>query len=205
MRDIPKIGSHNVINLPLVPKHSIILPPLHIKLGLMKQFVKALNVNNPSFLYLKSKFTKLSDAKIKEGIFVGLQIRQLLTDEKFAGTLNPLELRAWNSFKAVCKGLLGKHKDPNYQLLVNNLIDSYKSLGCTMSLKLHFLFSHLDFFPENAADVSDEHGERFHQDILEMEKRYKGKWSPAMLADFCWTLQRDQPDALHKKKHKYKR
>ena len=110
MRDIPKIGSHNVINLPLVPKHSIILPPLHIKLGLMKQFVKALNVNNPSFLYLKSKFTKLSDAKIKEGIFVGPQIRQLLTDEKFAGTLNPLELRAWKLSKLFAKVCLANTK-----------------------------------------------------------------------------------------------
>ena len=34
-----------------------------------------------------------------------------------------------------------------------------------MSLKLHFLHSHLYFFPENLGDVSDEHGERFHQDI----------------------------------------
>ena len=28
-----------------------------------------------------------------------------------------------------------------------------------------FLRSHLDFFPENLATVSDEHGEQFHQDI----------------------------------------
>ena len=38
-------------------------------------------------------------------------------------------------------------------------------------------FSSLTFglFSENAADVSDEHGERFHQDIAEMEFTYKGK------------------------------
>ena len=71
-----------------------------------------------------------------------------------------------------------------------------------MSLKLHFLHSHLDFFPENA-DVTEEHGERFHQDIDEMEFRYKGKWSPAMLADFCWNIQRDEPKIIHKKKSKY--
>ena len=34
-----------------------------------------------------------------------------------------------------------------------------------MSIKIHFLFSHLDNrFPENFAVVSDEQGERFHQD-----------------------------------------
>ncbi|GBP90238.1 hypothetical protein EVAR_100685_1 [Eumeta japonica] len=30
-----------------------------------------------------------------------------------------------------------------------------------MSLKIHFLHSHLDFFPQNLGAVSDEHGERF--------------------------------------------
>jgi len=44
-----------------------------------------------------------------------------------------------------------------------------------MALKIHFLHSHLDFFPENCGVVSDENGERFHQDISSMEKRYQGK------------------------------
>jgi hypothetical protein len=47
-------------------------------------------------------------------------------------------------------------------------------LKSNMSTKLHFLHAHLDYFPENLGDVSDEHGERFHQDILIMEKRYQG-------------------------------
>jgi len=57
-----------------------------------------------------------------------------------------------------------------------------------MSLKIHFLHSHLDFVTENCGAVSDEHEERFHQDISSMEKRYEGKWNCAMLADYCWTL-----------------
>jgi hypothetical protein len=52
-----------------------------------------------------------------------------------------------------------------------------------MSLKLHFMQSHLDFFPGNMGVLSDKHGERFHQDISRMEKRYSGKWNPDMLAD----------------------
>jgi len=40
-----------------------------------------------------------------------------------------------------------------------------------MSLKIHFLKSHLEFFPENLGEVSDEHGDSFHQDIMVMEKR----------------------------------
>lgn len=60
-----------------------------------------------------------------------------------------------------------------------------------MPLKIHFLHSHVSFFPENAEDVSDEHGEKFHKVIASMENRYKGKWSPGMLADLCWNLKRD--------------
>jgi len=44
-----------------------------------------------------------------------------------------------------------------------------------MSLKIHVLESTWIFFPENLGEVSDENGERFHQDILGMEKRYQGK------------------------------
>ena len=42
-----------------------------------------------------------------------------------------------------------------------------------MSLKVHFLHSHLPFFHENLGAVSDEHGERFHQDIAVIERGLK--------------------------------
>jgi len=58
----------------------------------------------------------------------------------------------------------------------------------------------LGFFPENLGEVSDEHGERFHQDIMTMEKRYQGKWTSSMLADYCWTLMRAVPDAKYRRK-----
>jgi hypothetical protein len=44
-------------------------------------------------------------------------------------------------------------------------------MGCRMSLKLHFLHSHLDFFHQNLDAARDEQGERFHQDILTLEHR----------------------------------
>ena len=59
-------------------------------------------------------------------------------------------------------------------------------MGCNMSLKIHFLNCHLDFFPLNLGVVSDEHGERFHLDLSTMEKRYAGKSSQNMLVDYCW-------------------
>jgi len=43
-----------------------------------------------------------------------------------------------------------------------------------MSIKLHFLHSHLEKFPSNPGAVSDEQGERFHQDLMTMEHRHQG-------------------------------
>jgi hypothetical protein len=79
---------------------------------------------------------------------------------------------AWQAFKNVTKSFLGNYKAGNCNEIVSDLSTAYKAMGCNTSLKVHFLDSHLDFFPENLGAVSDEHGERFHQDIPNMEKRY---------------------------------
>ena len=54
-----------------------------------------------------------------------------------------------------------------------------------MSLKVHFLHAHLNYFPQNLGDMSEEHGERFHQDIKSMETRYQSRWNISMMADCC--------------------
>ena len=128
-------------------------------------------------------------------------MNQLKQDKQFDEDLNETERNACLSFKRICKDFLGNHKAANCQDVVQDLLTSYKAMGCNMSLKIHFLESHLDFFfPENLGKVSDEHGERFHQDILAMEKRYQGKWASSMLADYCWALKRDVPEANYRRK-----
>ncbi|KAF2358194.1 hypothetical protein FHG87_011047 [Trinorchestia longiramus] len=191
-------GQKNVKHDALGNPKNVYLPPLHIKLGLMKNFVKGMDNTTLGFLYLKQKFPKISEAKIKEGIFVGLQIRSVMHDEKFEEVLNPLEKAAWHALKKYI--FWGNRKAENYRDIVNDLITSYKHLDCNMSLKVHFLHSHLDFFPENLGAVSDEHGERFHQEIVAIEKRNQGKWNPNMLADYCWTIKRDAPQATYNRK-----
>ena len=64
-------GKHNYVALPLVPQNKIILSPLHINLGLFKRFVKGLRKDFPPFEVSHECFSKLSNAKIKEGVFVG--------------------------------------------------------------------------------------------------------------------------------------
>jgi len=61
-----------------------------------------------------------------------------------------------------------------------------------------FAFS-LRFFRPNLTDVSEEHGERFHQDIQVMEKRYQGRWDDAMMEDYVWTLIREDKQIYKRK------
>ncbi|XP_076248458.1 uncharacterized protein LOC143188210 [Calliopsis andreniformis] len=73
-RDNVTVGNDNIKYVPLVKKENIILPALHIKLGLFKNFVKALDKESQVFSYLRKLFPQLSTAKIKEGVFVGPHI-----------------------------------------------------------------------------------------------------------------------------------
>ena len=87
-------GQKNVVHPSLVNSDMIILPSLHIKLGLVKNFVKALDENGAGFHYLKEKFPRVGDYKIKEGIFVGPQIRALIRDGNFEDLLSQNEKSA---------------------------------------------------------------------------------------------------------------
>ena len=154
-------GSPNILYEPLVPHDKVLLPPLHIKLGLMTQYVKALNKEGSAFKYIQNKFPKKSESKLKEGIFDGPQIRKLMRDPEFINSMTALEKNAWLSFKSVVENFLGNNKSVDYKDKIKEMLNNYKKLGCLMSLKLHFLESHVDYFPENLGDYSEEQGERF--------------------------------------------
>ena len=108
---------------------------------------------------------------------------------EFKNKLNPLEFAARAAFVLVVQNFLGNHRVEQYAEIVDNMLNADQRLGCRMSLKMHFLHSHLDVFPPNLGEVSDEHGERFHQDILVMETKYQGRFNPNMMGDYCWFLQ----------------
>jgi len=142
----------------LVISKKILRPPLHIKLGLMKQFVNALPKDGDCFKYLCRKFPHLSEAKLKEGVFVGPDIRKMMFDSSFEATISTKEKEDWILFKEVVTKFLGNVKASYYELIVVNMIDKFKTLGCLMGLEVHFLLNHLDFFPKNLDDVSEEQG-----------------------------------------------
>ena len=67
-----------------------------------------------------------------------------------------------------------------------------------MSLKLHLMHFYFDFFrPENRKAVSDEHGERFYQDISKwkrgtLENGVKTRWvttAGVLKGDTNWQVQ----------------
>ncbi|XP_049863041.1 uncharacterized protein LOC126356251 [Schistocerca gregaria] len=195
-----KVREKNVQLESLVAPKYILLPPLHIKLGLMKQCVKAIDPTGCGFAYLATKFPRLSAAKIKKYVFVGPQIRELQRNANFEARLTDKEKTAWDCFKMESENFLGRRRATNYKAMVKDMIKAYQDLGCNMSLKVHMMGSHLDYFTESCSDVSDEHGERFHKDISTIERRYEGKWVPSMLADYCWNIIREKKDSQYKRK-----
>jgi len=60
----------NISCEPLVNPQDVYLPSLHIKLGLMKIFVKAPHREGQALAYWRNKFSKFSEAKVKESLLV---------------------------------------------------------------------------------------------------------------------------------------
>jgi hypothetical protein len=67
----------------------------------MKRFVKALPKAGNCFKYLCKTFPHLSEAKLKEGVLVGPDIRKLMFDEDFLLTMTKAEREVWIASKIV--------------------------------------------------------------------------------------------------------
>jgi hypothetical protein len=153
-----KVGEKNVQHPALAEWYKIL--PLHIRLGLMKNFVKAVDRTGSAFKYLAEKFPRLNEAKIKERVFVGPQICKLFRDGMVNNLLQGDKEKAWDAFHLVSTNFLGNIRAENYKELIEDM-SLYHKLGCSMSLKIHMLHSHLDYFPDNCSRFSDEHSELF--------------------------------------------
>jgi len=96
-------GEKNVVSPPLVLPEKIYMPSLHIKLGLMKNFMKGMDKAVHEFEYVRNKFPNVSDAKIKDSIIIGPQIRELMQDKQFDEDLNETERNAWCHLRGFAK------------------------------------------------------------------------------------------------------
>ena len=90
-------GVKNIKYEPLVPHTSILMPPLHIKLGLYKNFLKALDKESSAIIHLHKIFPKLSDAKLCARILNGPDIKKYVLTQCFLDFFHQL------------KKLLGSH------------------------------------------------------------------------------------------------
>jgi len=79
----------------------------------MKNFVDGMDKTGREFEYVRNKFPNVSDAKIKEVIFIGPQIKKLMQEKQLDEDLNETERNAWLSFKRICNDFLGNHKAAN--------------------------------------------------------------------------------------------
>ena len=113
----------NVIHKPLIDPSKVLPLPLHVKLGLRKNFVKALDVKVPAFTYLCGQFPKLAYEKVKAGVFIAPQIRHLFKDQKFEAVLSDKEKAVWQSLEKVSNCFLGNVKAENFRELVLELMN----------------------------------------------------------------------------------
>jgi hypothetical protein len=67
----------------------------------MKNFVKAMDRTGSASKYLAEKFLRLSEAKIKEWVFVGPHTRKHFRDDMFNNLLQGDEKKAWDALRLV--------------------------------------------------------------------------------------------------------
>lgn len=91
--------------------------------------------------------------------------------QSFDAVLTEYELIGWNAIKGVILGFLGKNRSNTYKMDVTEMLNAFEKLGVNMSLKIHFLHFHLEYFEGQLATESDEQGERYHQVSLPFEIR----------------------------------
>lgn len=104
---------------PLVPRTKILLPPLHIKLGLVTQLFKTLQRKNNNVLCeLKRIFPTMTDAKLVGAVFDGPQIRILADDKNLPSVLEEDKKAALEHLKEVCGKFLGNERTSNYKEIV---------------------------------------------------------------------------------------
>lgn len=241
-----RVGFASAVRAPLVDRKKIIIPPLHVKIGLFQQFIKTVwksggglimeliarktgacpNVTESgsaaaaaaaaaaatqenrmvqcALRCIRKLLPKKSLSLVVKGVFTGSEIDRILSDGDFRRCFASAMCygRAVTAMHDVMHNFLGNRRADNYRQIVRNMVEAFVVIRVPMSLKIHFLCNHLDDFVSNLGDYSDQHGERFHQDIFTIENRYSGMSHASMLSDHCWFLIRESSgyDTMWKRK-----
>ena len=81
-----------------------------------------------------------------------------MQDQAFTAPMKMVERAAWCPYVSLIRKFLGNTKAGNYRNLVDVTLQNFQALGARISINFHYLFSHLDYIPENLGDVSEEQG-----------------------------------------------
>lgn len=133
-------------------------------------------------------------------MFNGPDIDRIIKDGGLDSKLNEEQAIAWDAMKMVFENVLGKHRAENFKVLVEDMLTAFEAIGMNVSLKIHFLICHMDWFAAQSPTESDQEGERFHQVCKPMEARYKGKDLQSMMADLCWSLYESENEFVPRSK-----
>lgn len=162
------------------------IPPLHLKLGLMKNFVNVTDQNGAGFYYLLTKFPGIaSEVKGKTGVFNGIQFGLALDNQDFVRFLT-------KQLRAAC-GKLRIMK--NLQLLCDRCSD----VGCHPKyISLILIWTSYRILARSVKNMGKG---TINKEIATVETRYYGRLNPIIVGNYCWILQRDSSFSC---KHKSK-
>lgn len=118
--------------------------------------------------------SQLSTEKLKDGVSDSPQIGLF---KRIVDFMSEVELNAWTSFVLVVRNFLGNYKTKNYVELLINMIScfrgSFRDFGRKISMMVNYIHSYLHCFPENLDNISEEQGEKFHQNIKTVDDFYQ--------------------------------
>ncbi|GBO16589.1 hypothetical protein AVEN_89552-1 [Araneus ventricosus] len=123
-------GEKNVVNTTLVPPEKVLLPPLHLKLARMQQYIKSLSKYVECFRYPKTVRNQVEGGSFYSPRDTKTVIRFLLCRNN-GGQRKKSEY--------VVHRFLENTKNPLYKTIVQRMLTAYEAKGCKMSLKVHFL------------------------------------------------------------------
>ena len=78
----------------------------------------------------------------------------------------------------------GNRKSKICEEFVQDMLAKFKMLGADMRIKLHYLYNHLDKFPNNPGDFNEDKDEIFYQDMKLIEEMYQGRCDRHIMADY---------------------
>lgn len=107
----------------------------------------------------------------------------------FDNAVSAAQLSVWRSLKSMIANFLGNNRTSEYEKEVDELLKSYKKLGACMSVKMHFLRSHLNYSLRTIVTSA--------RNIRVIKEHYHGRVN--FLAEYCWWLKRDVVASQHKR------